>query len=72
MIKFIILFFIIALGTGCATHKAATTNTKSDSGEIGSSFKTAIVIKEKTETTGVSAKALWRNNSTIVTCSFAR
>ena len=62
MKKFITLLIITVLSTGCATHKnaAATTGTTTGTG-IGESFETAVIIKEKSETKGVSAEYKWIN-----------
>ena len=59
MKKTVILLIIIVLGTGCATHKAASSGTETSVGNMGESFEKAVVIQEKTESTGVAAEYKW-------------
>ena len=64
MKKINICFLILFLLTGCASHKKIATDkdvvaAESTSIRDGLSFKTAIVIHEKSETKGVSAEYAW-------------
>jgi len=55
MKKIIILLIITTLAASCATHKQIESKTD----ESGGSFKNAVIIKSKSETTGVSAEYKW-------------
>ena len=60
MKKLITILIITVLSTGCASHKNTTETT---TGTItGESFNTAVIIKEKSESKGVSAEYKWIYN----------
>lgn len=61
MKKIIVIMLITILGSSCATHKIASLSTKGTTrvGGDGKSYKSSVVVHEKTETTGVDAEYKW-------------
>ena len=60
MKKIFVLFVIIASVSACKTPgKTVSNNTTTTVEQDGSSFEKAIVIQEKTESTGVDAEYIW-------------
>ncbi len=61
MKNLIFLFLIAAISAGCTSQKLASSSAKGANqvAEKGSSFENAVVIHEKSETSGVKAEYKW-------------
>jgi hypothetical protein len=63
MKKFLILLLIACVTYSCASTRSVTNKTQTTAESVapgdGSSFENAIIIKEHTESTGVSAEYAW-------------